>query len=61
MKHMVIPDTQVSPSSDTEHLEWAGKYAVEKKPDKIIFLGDHWYMASLCSYVSGTIHFGGRF
>ena len=39
---------------------WAGHYAVDKKPDKIIFIGDHWDMPSLCTYDYGTKGFEGR-
>jgi hypothetical protein len=47
---MVIPDTQCKPSVPLDHLEWAGQYAGEKKPDVIIHLGDHWDLPSLSSY-----------
>ena len=47
IKHLVIPDTQVKPDFHIEHLEWAGQYAVDKKPDVIVHLGDHWDMPSL--------------
>lgn len=60
MRHLVIPDTQVKPSSNTDHLVWAAKFAVDKKPEKIIFLGDHWDMESLCSYDVGKKSFEGR-
>ena len=60
MKHMVIPDTQVKPNGTVEHLRWAGKYAVEKKPDVIIHLGDHWDMPSLSVYDVGKKSFEGR-
>tara|TARA_R110000822_G_scaffold43512_7_gene117385 strand:- start:1915 stop:2685 length:771 start_codon:yes stop_codon:yes gene_type:complete len=60
MKHLVIPDTQVKPDNTIEHLEWAGKYAVDKKPDVIIHLGDHWDMPSLSSYDVGKKCFEGR-
>jgi len=36
MRHFVIPDTQVKPDSNIEHLTWAGKYAVAMKPEVII-------------------------
>jgi len=52
-EHMLIPDTQVKPGVSTDHLEWAGKYAAEKKPDVIIHIGDHWDMPSLSSYDKG--------
>ena len=60
MKHMVIPDTQVKPNGTVEHLRWAGQYAVEKKPDVIIHLGDHWDMPSLSVYDVGKKSFEGR-
>ena len=54
-EHFVIPDTQVSPEHDAfEHLTAAGNYIIERKPDTIIHLGDHWDMNSLSSYDKGT-------
>lgn len=51
MEHFVIPDTQVSPEhSFTDHLTAAGNYIIERKPDRVIHLGDHWDMHSLSSY-----------
>ena len=60
MKIMVIPDTQVKPGVPTDHLRWAGMYAVEKKPDVIVHIGDHWDMPSLSSYDKGKKSFEGR-
>tara|TARA_R110000824_G_scaffold131926_2_gene294210 strand:- start:604 stop:1389 length:786 start_codon:yes stop_codon:yes gene_type:complete len=60
IKHLVIPDTQVKPDNPIAHLEWAGQYAVDKKPDVIIHLGDHWDMPSLSSYDVGKKSFEGR-
>lgn len=60
MKHMVIPDTQVKPGSNLDHLKWAGQYAVEKKPDVIVHIGDHWDMPSLSSWDVGKKSFEGR-
>lgn len=54
-EHFVIPDTQVSPEHNAmEHLTAAGNYIIERKPDRIIHLGDHWDMHSLSSYDKGT-------
>ena len=53
MRHLVIPDTQAEPGREDEHMTWAGKYAVEMKPDVIVHLGDHWNMGSLSSYDKG--------
>lgn len=60
MRVMVIPDTQVKPGVPTEHLEWAAQYAVDKKPDVIVHLGDHYDMPSLSSYDVGKKSFEGR-
>jgi hypothetical protein len=60
MKIMVVPDTQVKPGSDLSHLTWAGQYAVDKKPDVIVHLGDHFDMPSLSSYDVGKKSFEGR-
>ena len=59
-RHLVIPDTQVKPDSNTDHLYWAGRYAAATKPDVIIHLGDHWDMPSLSSYDVGKKSFEGR-
>ena len=52
--HFVLPDTQVKPDVPLEHLTAAGNYIVDKKPDTLIHLGDHWDMQSLSSYDRGT-------
>jgi hypothetical protein len=44
----------------TAHLEWAGKYAADKRPDVIVHLGDHWDMPSLSSYDVGKKSYEGR-
>lgn len=58
--HMVIPDTQVKHGVNTDHLEAAGNYAAEKRPDVIIMIGDWWDMESLSSYDKGKLAFEGR-
>lgn len=61
-KHFVIPDTQVKKGVPTNHLRSAGNYAVAKRPDTIIFLGDHFDMPSLSHYDVGTLKAeGGRY
>lgn len=60
--HFIIPDTQVKPGVPTDHLEAAGNYIVDKQPDVIIHLGDHFDMASLSHWDKGTIrHEGTRY
>jgi hypothetical protein len=60
IRHLVIPDSQVKPGVPIDHLEWAGMYAAEKKPDVIVHIGDFWDMPSLSSYDVGTKSFEGR-
>ena len=59
-KHLVIPDVQHKPGCSTEHLTWAGKYAVDKRPDVIVCIGDFWDMPSLSSYDVGKKSYEGR-
>jgi hypothetical protein len=44
----VIPDTQVRPGVDTDHIPAAGRYVADKRPDVIVCIGDWWDMPS-CS------------
>jgi len=50
MKILIIPDTQVREGVNLDHLEACGHYIVEKKPDVIVHIGDHWDMPSVSSY-----------
>jgi hypothetical protein len=59
-KHLIIPDCQVKPGVPIDHLEWAGKWAAEKKPDVIVQIGDFADMSSLSSYDVGKKAFEGR-
>lgn len=58
--HLVIPDTQMKPGVPDDHLHWIGKYIVDRQPDVVIHLGDHWDMPSLSSYDRGKKQFEGR-
>lgn len=58
--HLVIPDTQVKAGVDLSHLPLIGKYALEKRPDVIIMIGDFADMESLSSYDKGKKSFEGR-
>lgn len=55
-----MPDAQVKPDVPTDHLFYAGQYAVEKKPDIIVCIGDFFDMPSLSSYDKGKKSFEGR-
>lgn len=59
-KHLVIPDVQFKPGVPEEHLTWAGKFIVAKKPDVIICIGDFADMESLGMYDVGKRAFEGR-
>ena len=60
IKHAVIPDCQAKDGVDFTYLYQIGTYLVEKKPDKIICLGDFADMPSLSSYDVGKRSFEGR-
>jgi hypothetical protein len=57
---MCIFDTQVKEGIDTTYLSDIGKYIVEKRPDIVVHIGDHWDMPSLSSYDVGKKVFEGR-
>jgi hypothetical protein len=59
-KHLLIPDTQVKEGVPLQHLEAMGNYIVEKLPDVIVHIGDHWDMPSLSSYDRGRKSYEGR-
>lgn len=58
--HLVIPDPQVAPDVPLDHMDWIGRYILDRKPDVIVHLGDHWNMGSLSSYDRGKIQMEGR-
>ena len=52
MKILVVPDTQVKPETDVKFLYAIGKEIVDRRPDVIVHLGDHWDMPSVSSYLN---------
>lgn len=58
--HMVIPDIQAKPNVSHDHLEWIANYAIEKRPDVIIQIGDWADFPSLSSYDRGKRCYEGR-
>jgi hypothetical protein len=48
--HLVIPDTQCKPGAPLDHLRWLGEYIVDRRPEVIVHLGDHWDLPSLSMY-----------
>lgn len=55
MKHLLIPDCQIRPGVPIQHLDWIGKFIIDKKPDVIIQIGDFADMTSLSSYEKSTV------
>jgi len=53
MKILVIPDTQVKAGVPLDHLAACGNFIVEKRPDVIVHIGDHFDMKALSSYDRG--------
>ena len=51
---LVVPDTQCMPGVPDNHFTALGKYAVAKRPDVIVHLGDFRDMPSLSSYESAA-------
>lgn len=60
MIHAFVPDLQIKPGVDLNYLTHIGKYLAEKKPDRIILIGDVADMTSLSSFDIGTKAFEGR-
>lgn len=56
----VIPDCQVKPGVNTDHLTWAGNYIVEKRPEYVIQIGDFADLPSLSSYDIGKAEAEGK-
>jgi len=66
VKHAIIPDIQAklnegeNPYVRFRFLNRLGQYIAEKRPDKIVCLGDFGDVPSLCSYDKGKRSFEGR-
>jgi hypothetical protein len=58
--HMVIPDIQAKPNVEHDHMEWIANYAIEKRPDVIVQIGDWADMPSLSLYDKGKRCYEGR-
>lgn len=57
---LVLPDVQAKPGVDFSYLARIGQYAVDKRPDVIVCIGDFADMPSLSSYDKGKKSFEGR-
>lgn len=59
-KILVVADTQCKPEEDLSYMSWIGRYIVQKKPDYIVHIGDHYDFPSLSFYDKGKKSFEGR-
>lgn len=59
-KILVLPDVQAKPGVDFSYLRRIGQYAVDKRPDYIVCIGDFSDMPSLSSWDKGKKSFEGR-
>jgi hypothetical protein len=59
-KILVLPDVQAKPGNDFSYLMRIGQYALEKRPDIIVCIGDFGDLPSLSSYDKGKKSFEGR-
>lgn len=58
--HMIIADTQCKPGVSLDYMTHVGKYIVEKRPDVLVHIGDHFDFESLSSYDKGKRVMEGR-
>ena len=58
--HMVIPDIQAKPNVSHEHMRHIANYALDKRPDVILQIGDWADMPSLSLYDKGKRCYEGR-
>lgn len=60
MRTLVIPDTQVTPEVNTDHIGAAGRYIAREKPENIVVIGDWWDFESLSFFDRGKAVAEGR-
>jgi hypothetical protein len=49
-RHLIIPDTQISPGVPLDHLDHAARAVLEYRPTSLHIMGDWWDMHSLSSH-----------
>lgn len=59
-RHLIIADTQCKPNQDLTYMQDIGKYIVDKRPNLIVHIGDHFDFESLSSYDKGKRAAEGR-
>lgn len=51
--HLIVGDSHCIPGQDLSRFDWLSQLIMDINPDVVVHLGDHWDMASLCSYDRG--------
>lgn len=51
-RYFVLPDCQVKPGDDLEHLDWAAQALVDYRPDVIVCIGDFFDLPSLSTHAT---------
>lgn len=60
MDILVIPDPHATPEARNDRFVWLANYIIDKRPDVIVNIGDHFSMDSLCEYDKGQLSAEGR-
>ena len=58
--HLIIGDPHAHPEHDNQRFKALGRFIEERRPDKVICIGDWADMPSLSSYDKGKLQFEGR-
>lgn len=48
--HLAVPDTQIGPGRQINHIYWLAHYALDKRPDVVVLLGDWYDLPSLSTH-----------
>ena len=59
-EHLIIPDAHFRPGESLDRAEWAMKFALDRRPDSIIIIGDWADMGSLSYYDVGKVSGEGK-
>lgn len=59
-EHLVIPDAHFRPNESNERAKWAMEFALDRRPDSIIIMGDWADMESLSYYDKGKVSGEGK-
>src|SRR5690606_19069830 len=57
---LIVPDVHADPNHDNRRADYLSELIQDEQPDKVIFIGDVFDLASLSSYDKGKRAFQGR-